>query len=364
MTDSDQKDPNDETDKVKEQEWFHAGPDAGQQNSAGGTPVSSRGGRSGSGGKSGYALLLVGVVVLAVVVVVLFTTIQPKSKSEPDDLGDGVFNAAGLRGHLVTRWQGIAQYQLQITPIDPRQSAGFALVAGKSPQPVSINIRLLDSSGFALCGKEILLPFDPANAVPAAASAAQAPAGKGRADRASKDLAARQAALQARQAQEQDRERGKDIFQNRIGADGQIDAMSVQGVLPCSADQYKRFDYWDFSTNFPTLDEQQALLHHHAGMTAQTAAETRMTARRRAAKRNQSAFYIEGDERVTGFDNASGILQAGAGKNFTIDRNSDLAAAAGWAADSSLIHYKCDQHATCALKRASAAIVIYARLNE
>lgn len=304
MTDSNQQDPNGETDKVKEQEWFHAGPDEGQQNPADGTAVSSPDGKSGRGGKSGFAVLLVGVVILAVAAVVLFTTGKSKSKSEPEDLGDGVFNAAGLRGHLVIRWQGNAQYQLQITPINPLESAGFAFVAGNSPQPVSFNIRLLDSSGFALCGKEILLPFDPAKAVPAAASDAQAPVGRGRADRVARELAARQAALQAQQALEKERERGKDMFQNRIGADGQIDALSVQGVLPCSADQYKRVDYWDFSTNFPTLDEQQALLHHQAGMAAQTAAATRLSARHRAAARNQSAFYMEGDERVTGFDNS------------------------------------------------------------
>ena len=55
---------------------------------------------------------------------------------------------------------------------------------------------------------------------------------------------------------------------------------------------------------------------------------------------------------MTGFDSTRGILVGGPGNNFTIVRKSDLAAAEAWAANSSLIHYKCDQHANCALKRA------------
>ena len=49
------------------------------------------------------------------------------------------------------------------------------------------------------------------------------------------------------------------MFQNLAGSDGMINAISAQGDLPCSADAYKRANYWDFSTNFPTIEEQEAL---------------------------------------------------------------------------------------------------------
>ena len=62
------------------------------------------------------------------------------------------------------------------------------------------------------------------------------------------------------QAAEVVREQGKDVFQSQIGPDGLVTAVNVQGSLPCSPDQYQKASYWDLNTNFPTLDEQAALL--------------------------------------------------------------------------------------------------------
>lgn len=314
--------------------------------------------------KSSIPLVLVGFILLAACAIVVMVMNRPNSKSASDDLGAGVFKAAGLKGHLVAQWTGKAQYQLHIEPLDPQQSADFAYVAGNPPAPLYVTIRLLDSSGFSVCGKDILLRFDPSKAAHPPISGPRRPANKAEAARIAQEQAARHADLQRQQAQEQERERGSDLFQNQLGADGQVEAIDAQGELPCSADQYKRVDYWDFTTNFPVLEEQEALRNHQKEKLEQLAREARLAAHRQNAKKFVSAFYIQGDDRVTGYDASRSLLGAGAGKSFFIERASDQTVAASWAADSPLIHYKCDQHGACALKHAGTATVIYGRLNE
>jgi hypothetical protein len=337
--------------KPSEQQWFRANPEEPATGEQAGIAAAPR------RPASGFNMLVIGIVVLGVIGVIFYAINRSKPKTNSDDWGQGVFDAAGLRGHLVTRWVGKAQYQVQITPIDARENEGFAMVTEHPPTPISFNIRLLDSSGFALCGKEILLPYNPDGAT---APSMPAPRSKAEAARQAQIMAA----WQAQNAKELQRENGQDVFQNHIGPDGKVDAINAQGVLPCSPQQYKHVDYWDFSTNFPTIDEQQNLLEHPPRTALQMSAEARMAAKRKAARRSQSAFYMEGDERVTGFDTTRGILVGGPGNNFTITRKSDLATAEAWAANSSLIHYKCDQHANCALKRADSPAPILAKLNE
>lgn len=278
------------------------------------------------------ALAGLGLVLVAVfVALVVSTQNRSKSSTDSDDLGAGVSNAAGLRGHLITRWQGRAQYQLKIEPIDARADAGFARAAADPPEPLYINIRLLDASGFALCGKQILLPF--ANMTPPAVTPGQ------------------------------DRARASDMFQTIASRDGKIEALWAQGELPCSPDQYKRFDYWDLSTNFPTLPEQAELLTRKPGTNKLTVAEAHATAARKAAKRVLSAFYIEGDDRVGSFEASRGLLLVGTNRGFYIDKK-DQGTAVAWAADAALIHFKCDQRGICGLKRAGSTAIVLAKMNE
>jgi len=342
MTESEQQAPveetaNDETPKVEVLDRFIAHPEEDEQTSEHSVRVSVK-------KKSPVNLLLIALAVAAACAIAYFSLNKPKPKTDSDDLGAGVFSAAGLRGRLVTKWQGSAQYQLRIGPLDTWEDAGFARVAAHPPGPIVINIRVLDASGFALCGKQIVLPFD---------------AGK---------TGGHGADVQGQQKQEQDRERGNDIFHDEFNSDGQIDAINAQGVLPCSADQYKHFDYWDFTTNFPTRAEQDQMVNHTKPAKdeeeEETPSEGHRTTARRVVKKAPPAFYIQGDDRVTGFDPSREILEAGAGHTFTILRKSDDVAAAGWAADSSLIHYKCDPHANCALMHAGSGSVIQARMNE
>src|SRR3984885_8035760 len=72
---------------------------------------------------------LFGVFVLAMGALVMLTqknTGKPRTPVDSDDLGAGIASASGLRGHLVTRWQGKTQYMLKIEPLDPRDNDGFS----------------------------------------------------------------------------------------------------------------------------------------------------------------------------------------------------------------------------------------------
>jgi hypothetical protein len=277
---------------------------------------------------SGFLIVLLGLVVLAAGAVFVLSQKGLKSanaSSDSDDLGAGISQASGLRGHLVTRWQNKTQYMLKIEPLDPRDAERFASVTAHPSKPVAINIRLIDSSGFALCGKEIVLPYEAKNEV---------------------------------------QTNGADVFTNILGSDGKVEALWAQGDLPCSPDQYKRFDYWDLSTNFPTLAEQDQALGHGHAESSQTTLEARAIAKRRlAVKKPLSTFYLEGDDRVTSYEPSRDLLIT-PGRSFLIPSKSDQDVVAEWANDSALIHFKCDQQSNCSLRTGSRPNPIYGRVSE
>jgi hypothetical protein len=314
-------------------------------------------------------LLLGGFAALIVFgIFVAMTMNKPKEDATPPpgDLGPGIVAVDGLRGHLETRWDGNSKtgrlvYKLQIVPMEDRWVAGFSHVVSNPPMPMSINMRLLDSTGFALCGKEIDFRFDPQGAaVPVSISAVGANGKKlSVAERNAAMQAARQNQVAQMQAAETAREQGKDIFQNQTAADGQVAAINAQGSLPCSPDQYKRANYWDFNTNFPSLDEQAMLLDPKAHPKEFNAPGHQ----KRTAPKWGDGFVIQGDDRVTGYDQARGLLWA-EDRTFAIDKRFGQTTAAAWASNYTLIHYKCDQHASCALTAAGQAAVLHARLSE
>lgn len=312
----------------------------------------------------GFAAL----VILAVFAVM--TVNKPKADApRPGDLGPGIVAAAGLRGHLDTKWDGNARtgrliYQLRIEPMEERWGPGFSRVTSNPPMPMSVNVRLMDSSGFALCGKEIDFPFNPQNADVAIPAVAQVGADGKKlsvAARAAAMQAARQSAITEMQAAEVTREHGKDMLQNQIATDGQVGAVNAQGTLPCSPDQYRQADYWDLNTNFPTLDEQAVLLDPKSGPHKESASASRP--KKRALPQLIDGFVIQGDERVTGYDSARGVLLV-ENKAFAVDRRYGQATASDWASQYTLVHYRCDQHASCALTAAGQSAVLHARLSE
>ncbi len=259
-------------------------------------------------------LLFVILGVAAMIGLGIFFAVRIHSLAGPaefQDLGAGISNATGLKGDLKARWQDkAAQYELKIEPIDPMQSAGFSSVVANSPAPLSIHVKLLDATGFAVCGKDILFPFN----------------GPG----------------------EQDRERGQDLLQGAIGDDGKLLAVTAQGTLPCTAAQYKQIVYWDFSTNFPTLAEQDELMTQTSQLKARPKARAALPRR----KGQRSAFYTEGDDRVTGYDASRKILQTGLGRNFLVSGSAGQATASEWATNGALFHYRCDQRSRCVLTHA------------
>jgi len=317
-------------------------------------------------------LLLIGgfaaVVLFAIFVVI--NVLRPKTNAPPPgDLGPGIVAVDGLRGHLDTIWEGDGKtgrlaYKLRIEPMEDRWGPGFSKATSHAAMPMSVNIRLLDSSGFALCGKEIDFRFDPQNAqVPVSVSPLGANGKKLPVAEFNAAIeAARQSAIAQMQAAETAREQGKDIFQNQTTDDGQVTAVNVQGWLPCSPDQYKRTDYWDFNTNFPTLDQQAALLDPNAGQHGKEFEPPTHSGKRTLVK-PQGGFVIQGDDRVTGYDSARGVLTAEQ-KTFTIDKRFGQVTATEWASNYTLIHYRCDQQANCALTSAGNAAVLHARLGE
>lgn len=236
------------------------------------------------------------------------------------DLGAGISNATGLRGSLKARWQGAsAQYQLELEPIDPLQSAGFSFVAAHPPGPLFLHMRLLDATGYQVCGKDVLFPLDPSS------------------------------------PGEADRERGHDVLQAAVDDNGKVVSMSAQGTLPCTPQQYKQVDYWDFSTNFPALADQDRL------MAQSSDARSRQDAKAHARRKAQpSAFYLEGDERATGYDASRNLLESGMGRNYRVTGAGQQATAASWADHNALLHYKCDQSSHCELVSAGQSLSVTA----
>lgn len=300
-------------------------------------------------------LLVGGGILLAVVIAAPHFSGGSNAAAQFQDLGAGISRATGLRGDLSIRWQGKAEYKLKFVPLDPLQSAGFSFVASNPPQPLWMNIRLLDPTGFALCSKQIFFPFDPAS-VASGRSRTESDGGKA----APGDLGG-MAKLTVLQAQGQPGKPGEDIFQNQLADDGKVAAFTAQGQLPCTADLYKHVSYWDFTTNFPTLGEQDALMKDREDAKARAAAAARAAQRRKSARRYRSAFFQEGDDRVSAYDPSNGVLQVGPGRSFLVSGQGDRAAANSWAANNALVHYRCDQYATCSITRAGGRGVISAR---
>ncbi|HXS77932.1 MAG TPA: hypothetical protein VN753_17275 [Terracidiphilus sp.] len=324
--------------------------------------------------KKSFPIWLIGgfAALIVFAIFVVYTATKPKdSAPPPGDLGPGIVAASGLRGHLVTRWDGNRKsgklvYQLHVESMEDRWQEGFSRAVLDPPEPLSVNIRLLDATGFALCGKEIPFHFDPQNAkvqVPVPSPMGANGKKLTAAERNAAYQAARQSAIAQMQAAAALREQGKDVFQSQTGPDGLVTAVNVQGALPCSPDQYQKASYWDMNTNFPTLDEQAALLDPRAAAQARASSEPPGAhPRKRATRQPLTGFLISGDDRVTEYDSANGQLWT-RGKTFRIDRMVGQATAMAWANNNTLIHYSCDQQASCALTAPGGSAVLHARLN-
>lgn len=254
-------------------------------------------------------------------------------KDVPGDLGQAVVVASGLRAHLVTELdKNDVHYKLKIEPIALPEQDAFGRETASNTEMFYFNVRVLNPVGDAICGKQVVLTPVNNNTPPA----------------------------------------GTDAVKRIKGDKGTIDGLWAEGTLPCSADQYARFGYWDFTTNFPTVDDQDRTfgIDHRAQTDGPQKAEThaqedknqRATAQRRAvAKKPQSGFFLQGDDHISAFEPGRNVLTVGPGRSFVVLRASDLSTAAAWADDAALVHYTCDTQAVCSLRRAGSGAVIVAR---
>jgi hypothetical protein len=276
----------------------------------------------------------------------------------PYDLGQVSSAAVGLQGQLYTKWDEKLEYRLTLEPIDSPRHAQFALAVTHPARPLSIVIQLKDALGFVTCGREILVKFDARNAAALNLPIPGAQPGSASASPAAADF-------DRLAAQELDRQKGKDIFQNEIGPDGLASSISAQGELPCTRKAYDSTVAWSFSLNFPLIDEQDDWFRRQTQPQASVARQT-AAARRRARPTNeeeQSAFYVEGDEVMAGFDASAGTIETNGGKTFLIDKPAGQALAPGWQVYPANLHYRCDQSDICTLTRGNSAGVLHARLK-
>jgi hypothetical protein len=286
----------------------------------------------------------------------------------PYDLRSVTSSEAGLKGHLFLKWEKKLQYRLTLEPSDPKQLAGFSLAVANSPRPLSINIQLKDAQGFVLCAKDILLQYDARKAAALAAPDPEAEAGNTDTGNVSSDQLAQGINVARLEAQEPERELGKDIFLNQIGRDGQIDSISAQGDIACSGKAYESTSYWSFSPGFPSLAEQGELLKRQADIRANeaSAASEKLVARRRMAAKaapKPSPFYIEGDDSIAGYDASAGIIETFTARRFLVDKAGAAANALKGLDFPIDVHYRCDQSATCTITRAGGG-VLHAKLKK
>jgi hypothetical protein len=279
-----------------------------------------------------------------------------------------VSNADGLTGHLFLNWGEKLGYRLVVEPSDPGRNAEFSLAVSSPPRPLSFDIQLKDPSGYALCGKTIVLKYDPRQAAALAASDSGPRASTASAGNVSADQKAQAIDLARAEDLELQREQGQDIIHNDIGKDGESESISSRGEIPCSRQAYERTASWSFSPDFPTLDEQAKLLKREVDANAPppeiSAVNKASAARKKAKKRAPEAlatFAIEGDDELVAYDTSRGIIQTSARKTFVIDKSSAPVNSSKWAEVPANIHYKCDLNAACTLSR-KGAVVLYARL--
>jgi hypothetical protein len=289
----------------------------------------------------------------------------PSSVSnQVQDLGSAVAENYGLKGHLTAQWTSQLGYHVSIEPSDPAMAAGFALAISNPSHPLSMKVQFEDRLGFVVCSQDVLVKFQPRK--PADLEPPDPKTASGKKPRKitaiqQKHLADEQADYDRAQAQERQREKGNDVFQNQVGADGHIASLSAQGSIPCPTEAYARAAKWGFVPDFPTLDDQNELVGNQPQAREIALRNAMQKARRRMAYKspgNALAFSLEGDDAVVDFDTAGGVLETRAGKTFTIDKSAGEGNTAVWQQYPAYFHYRCEQTtSSCTLARAGAGVM-------
>jgi len=278
------------------------------------------------------------IVLGALAALVVPKLMKSKAPLQYVDLGTRRFDSAGLGARLIARWDAGAGYQLYIDPLDPQQTAGFQAVTLNPPHPVSVVIRLLDTTGAVACQKEVVLP---APALPAGSS----------------DSDASQALLPMQTST-------GDTVQNIAGPDGQVAEITITGGLPCSMKQYQSLAAWQFFTNFPTLDEQDDWLRHRRISDA---------ANGRRSHSGEGGFGfsaralhlpapIDDDDVIVGDNPSQGTLDTQGGRIFLVGIIGMRNRTAEWQVFPAAVHFHCDKNGSCVLTRVNSRTQLQARL--
>jgi hypothetical protein len=258
------------------------------------------------------------------------SVIRPKAPEPYIDLGSQRFDPAGLSGRLIARWETSGSYQLFLDPIDQEQVASFAAVAQDPPRQLSVTIRLRDAAGLVACQKQILFP---------------APAPHTRGARSTPALGPQQTPT-------------GDMVQNTTAEDGQISEIDLTGPLPCPAKAYATFKGWDFSTDFPTLAEQDEWLRHERGLNGKGHGGN-------GDLSSQTEYLpapIEGDDVIVGDNPSRGTVDTSGGRVFFLGAAGMHNRTAEWQVFPAAIHFRCDKNGSCILTRANSHVSLQARL--
>jgi len=301
---------------------------------------------------------------------------QASELTESRDLGTVDSKAAGLKGHLITKWNEGLKYNFVIEPDDPARLAAFESTVSNPPRRASFTVQIKNANGFVLCSREILLKFDPRMAAEIEQASAERAAGRRHGARAATEFGEeRRTELDRQAALEAEREQGKGIFQINRDSNGRIGSISSQGEIPCPQQAYEGMGYWSFLPDFPSPDEQDAWanLKAKAGVKDDTGVEVntegapaqKSEAHQRIPNIETAApgtFSTSGDDAIVAYDASAGHIETRSGKIFSIDKGgADARAIQAYDLPVS-IHYTCNESAACTLTH-GGAVMAHAQLS-
>jgi hypothetical protein len=291
--------------------------------------------------KSNRAMALLPLLIILAIGVLAIVLLPKLTKSKAPalyvDLGTQRFDSAAIGARLIARWEGsAAAYQLSIDPADPQRAAGFQAVAVNPPHPITVVIRLLDSTGVVACQKEVLLPTPVPVTAPSDASRALAP-------------------MQTAEG---------DTVQNIAGPDGQIAELTLTGGLPCSLKQYQSLTSWQFYTNFPSLDEQYDWLKHQPASDAANGRKSDSSngGSGYSARSEHLPAPIDDDDVIVGDNPVRGTIDTAGGRVFLVGVAGLRNRSAEWQVFPAAIHFRCEKTGACVLTRVNSHTTLLARL--
>jgi len=282
-------------------------------------------------------LALLGAALLAALVPIGFSThshsSMPQTTVITKDLGTKTSNSAGIGGRLILQWKGSASYRLAVDPVEPAGLPAFESFAGNLPHVVIFAITLKDSSGGTVCQRQVVAMSSTA---PGSSAQAQNPNALATAT--------------------------GDTMQGVLNGDGKTAELILSGPIPCQLEAFQRLASWEFSTDFPPLSGQTALLTQQStASTLQSDSAHRGGGRVQFATVKSLPAPIEGDDAVVSDNPSKGILSTSGGRTFVL--GADLRRGAfSWRAFPGRIHYRCEKNGSCALTNTESGVAVSARL--